>query len=1038
MTGSNVSKLGRVALDLGFLNIKQLEECLKLQIEYQKAGREVPRLGSVLLSKKYITSEQLKIILEKQKDAKYQNASASTHEILKFFPAGTYIYNRGEKSKQLLYLIHDGKIDFYCEDDLIDSMQGKGKFFGVVSLLTATAYTESAVAAKDSQVFAIPSSEVETFLKGRPELSLKIAKKLADSLYKLEVKTNPFPSSTLSTQDSEFAEGSASTLKSENAEDSNSDIATADSESADSTAKVAGEADAESALKKKSIPIVEAASANTEETVADNSEVVTATADEGHDRIQLSRLNEDTINQQVFISTAVDCTELITKIEEIKPKRFTKEIVNAVKEIVKIYIKVDSIDQERNSFLAGLENPNEILKSELNRQNKEYITIPTLETLAEHYTQHKALLDNKDNLQGLEKSKGNAQDIAAGEPKNSVNEDSEQLSANGVDAKVTADTAAVSQQQGQGKLLSKTLVQAYEFSIRQKELLIRRYNELPAILQTCASFSEDEPFYQLLSKYDIDPTNIFGYAVYYMALKEYSDMQSGKILTAKKEREELGTGINSIVGILKFNKSADAEREEQYKAVKAREEHLKLLQVIIARELKNIERAMVNEFWDVYGKVALLLVTPLPGLDKVMFKCFLRWGLLGYSQKWIDNERCVKFIKACSQELCSPVFSTTASLIYYADEFMELVAKGFLPSSPNEDLELNHRNSPAWKCDRGYKRYCYLKFQYGVLVDVLKSIRGEVDSITHKISEFERLENDMKKSRSMVVTHKAELSEMRQEVQGYKVRTTRLNSIIAKIVDVMLPNIFDDSMSSINMINESGVELKSSEIILHEVACMRRASKLVAKLKEPFLPFVLRDSYTDGNGVSNDRDIVASAIAAAEAKDPLMFTTKLISSAKRKQRILVRKPPCVVITPSVGSSGQVIAPRSGIENGRFVLPGYYEKPLMNLEAMLNVLSDFRFDCSKADAGIDVMTSDTLVAAYATFRWNMRKKRKDIRKKAGIFLDEAERLNWRRQYKMYMNSAEEGGKFLFYKCPDLYEALINKHIDLPGDIEKLKR
>ena len=69
---------------------------------------------------------------------------------------------------------------------------------------------------------------------------------------------------------------------------------------------------------------------------------------------------------------------------------------------------------------------------------------------------------------------------------------------------------------------------------------------------------------------------------------------------------------------------------------------------------------------------------------------------------------------------------------------------------------------------------------------------------------------------------------------------------------------------------------------------------------------------------------------------------------------------------------------------------------------------------------------------------MRKKDKDTRQKAGVYMEENERTNWRRHYALYMKSAPDNGRQLFYKAPDLYEEIINKFIDLPEGGVALKR
>lgn len=61
------SLFGRLALDTGLVSLDQVQECVSLQVEYEKAGKRVPRLGELLASKGYLTPDQVRDILRKQK-----------------------------------------------------------------------------------------------------------------------------------------------------------------------------------------------------------------------------------------------------------------------------------------------------------------------------------------------------------------------------------------------------------------------------------------------------------------------------------------------------------------------------------------------------------------------------------------------------------------------------------------------------------------------------------------------------------------------------------------------------------------------------------------------------------------------------------------------------------------------------------------------------------------------------------------------------------------------------------------------------------
>ena len=163
----------------------------------------------------------------------------------------------------------------------------------------------------------------------------------------------------------------------------------------------------------------------------------------------------------------------------------------------------------------------------------------------------------------------------------------------------------------------------------------------------------------------------------------------------------------------------------------------------------------------------------------------------------------------------------------------------------------------------------------------------------------------------------------------------------------------------------------------------------------------------------------------------------MVSAKRKTQRIYTRHCPVFLILPSRGHTGFCWNPRAGVETGRIVLPGYTHSGRMLQSLLWVVLGDFRLVTSKAAAGIDFMTSDTLAAAYATVRWNYRKRSKEICDKASINNQETDRKNWRRHYNLYMRSAYDAGKNLFHKCPELYDSML-KYVELPDGVERLRK
>ena len=109
-----------------------------------------------------------------------------------------------------------------------------------------------------------------------------------------------------------------------------------------------------------------------------------------------------------------------------------------------------------------------------------------------------------------------------------------------------------------------------------------------------------------------------------------------------------------------------------------------------------------------------------------------------------------------------------------------------------------------------------------------------------------------------------------------------------------------------------------------------------------------------------------------------------------------------------------------------------------LETMLiQLLSDFRWDCSKEEAGMDWLSADALCAAYATARWNVRKLSEKSQKSMGFDRKLKDKPNWRVHYRLFITSAEEQARMLFVRCHDVYKIVL-KYIGLPGGQEPLKR
>ncbi len=57
-------RFGKIAIDMGFVTVKQLKEAITEQIDDDIAGKPHRPIGKILLENSWITKEQIAIVLE--------------------------------------------------------------------------------------------------------------------------------------------------------------------------------------------------------------------------------------------------------------------------------------------------------------------------------------------------------------------------------------------------------------------------------------------------------------------------------------------------------------------------------------------------------------------------------------------------------------------------------------------------------------------------------------------------------------------------------------------------------------------------------------------------------------------------------------------------------------------------------------------------------------------------------------------------------------------------------------------------------------
>jgi hypothetical protein len=679
------------------------------------------------------------------------------------------------------------------------------------------------------------------------------------------------------------------------------------------------------------------------------------------------------------------------------------------------------LEAQRDELARSPEGRQEAVEQELARQLREVQRIPAAETL------EKALAKVRQQLTAQPAAAPPAAATLAAEDEFDT-PDSEAI-IDGPDSAEPAASPALDESAPPAP--SPALVQALEFSCAQKEHLLGRARLTRSTLRACAGLCIDEPLYRILVRYELPAEELFGWAAYAAALQELRHRKDERLSDLRLQRQSAQDEARSIMSGVARTLQAQAAITE----LTAEEHDLQSLLTAIGREERAIQRDMVDEFWKVYQLAAVRLVEGVDPAHAPYLRAFLRWGLLACSARFVDPALAKRQLVECTAPPVEPVYRNDAVHILYADEIIELAARGLIPPSPNEDLELNAANTPPWKADRAWRRIIAHRIQKSIHQDMLAAL-GQ------GLAAERRAGDEAAKRLAMVNARDPKAAEKRaslkDQIQQHKVEATRKERLSDIMTSQLLPRLDEKLELARKGLTDSGVSITPATLAQHEAVCMRQYARLANKLAEPFWPLGLTEQFARGPEAVNDRPSIAAALAELEKLDPLVFCEPMVQGTKKAYRVLLRQAPIVAIAPGMGIMAISICPRTDTDNGLFVLPAAFSRPGLRAEALRDVVADYRFDTSKASAGVDIMMSDTLVAAYAEYRWNMRKRDRDIRQKAGIYTEENDRANWRRHYEYYIKSATDSAKQLFFRSPELYERIVGKFLDLPEGQEVLKR
>lgn len=591
------------------------------------------------------------------------------------------------------------------------------------------------------------------------------------------------------------------------------------------------------------------------------------------------------------------------------------------------------------------------------------------------------------------------------------------------------------------------MAEAEDMAISQWRFCIQSGREaLPAVWREAFRFAADEPLPEALTEAGIDPRPIMGGGIYCLALEA---LQAETKTLRQAVREQLAalpppTEKKEGKGGLRlglFGRSANRVEEEaedgkSYEQLLEEDKRLANRTAWLNQEAAFMERTLIQEFWRLYAEVALIFVPRSPDMPLAV-RAFLRHGVIGFKRWWMKDEVREHLLADCSTDVVPRMeISKNITNILYADEYLTAVLRRECTPALDENLEINGRNTPEWKADKAMRKLINSRSQRIRLEELLGTLGERAENLSR---EAAALDDRISKLLPGAKTYRQVKNELGQQRQSYKVEITKLANLETKIRNETMPLLMEVETETEARFASGELPDPTPEFLIRrECDSLHKIGRLLANLKERFLPLAVRESFQVNTDAVNDRPSILGSLAEMERRDPAIFMETLVSSKKKANRVDIRVSPVVVLIPSAGVLAYSWNPRSRPEDGRLAIPTFFIRRRIRERQITYLLADFRWDTSKAGAGMDVMTSDTIVAAFMTVRWDWRKRSKEGREKGLIFTEQNDRTNWRRVYEAYSQTAFDGGKKLYNRNYDFYERIIGAYFDLPEGATLLKK
>ena len=595
---------------------------------------------------------------------------------------------------------------------------------------------------------------------------------------------------------------------------------------------------------------------------------------------------------------------------------------------------------------------------------------------------------------------------------------------------------------------------------KQWDILIERASLLSKIMEEFSEFRVDDEMLTTLKSANIEVDEVYSLLGFWKRLDGIAIWLEKNILEEKRafevaqkesriEKPQDEPEKNTTWKYLKDlgTTALKGYNTEEYDAEKRKLDAQVSIQKRRIRQIESEKSAvsskLITPFWKMYSDVAVLYVEQkkeLSEIQKILLRAMLRFGYIGLSVKLLSRAQRDIVLRNSAEYIDNWEQQENTTQIVYADEYLLMISENIISPSYDDMLEINGRETPEWRNERAVRRIIAKRRQIRACQREMEQLEIEQSALKMEIGALLLAKERVKGNNEASIEKREDLHDKGREA---KMRNARIVRALERLEKTTIPTYLEDFNSAQEKYNELGLGFDIKAFITREcrgsdsvVGGIRRAVKLTARLREIPSPLSCC-KYINENGTGFlSRENLEDAINKIEVADPTIFKVDILGNHSTTMRVSTRISPVILLTPGFGSIGFSWNPADSIDPGRLAVPIYNSRHDFLDRTLPDMLADFRWDTSKAAAGLDWLTSNSLVSGYSAARWSWRKRSLDAREKALVYNEMTDRKNWRWHYKLFLRSSKESAKLLYYKCPNIYDAVV-KYVELPKGVEKMK-